>query len=101
MVNTDSEESSFENENHQAENLNHPILHQSHTYFFTAAQNPGYLHVKYLNLRKRRAQVFNCPSRKHRHQPINFTFRVGNVTVDMVNGEINIDKVCSGYSSTL
>ena len=60
---------------------------------FSAAQNPGYLHVKYLNLRKRRAQVFNCPSRKTEHQPIKFTFRVGNATVDMVNGEINIDKV--------
>ncbi len=61
--------------------------------YVTAAQNPGYIHVKYLNLRKRRAQVFNCPSRKLRHQPINFTFRAGNVTVDMVNGELNIDKV--------
>ena len=61
---------------------------------FTAADNPGFLHIKYLNPREGRAEVVNCPARnKATGGEISFTYRLGHVTVDMASGQITVGKV--------
>ncbi len=63
-------------------------------------QNPGFLRVKFLNLRERRAQLVNCPTRDKKSKSksksggkVSFTYRLGHVTVNMETGEIRIKKV--------
>ena len=62
--------------------------------WISAARNPGFLHIKYLNLRDRRAQIINCPSEnKSTAAKISFSYRLGHVAVDMVSGQITVNKV--------
>ena len=63
-------------------------------YFVLAKTNPGILHVKYLNLRRKTAHEFSCPSKDQSTKSgISFTYHLDGIALDMASGVMNVDEV--------
>ncbi len=58
-----------------------------------ARDNPGFLYIKYTNMRMGKAWIGYLPTRHYKMEPFSFRIRIDNVTVDLKNGEIFVDKV--------
>ncbi len=61
-------------------------------YNYSDQKNPGFLHVKFFNLRTKKIKLINVPSRKRAHESFQFDFDVGDVYVDMGIGTMIVSK---------
>ena len=57
---------------------------------FAATLNPGFLQVRFYNLRSHTLQLVEVPSRQNKTGPFNFTFKLGDVTYDMTSGLVDM-----------
>ena len=59
-------------------------------HFNSAPMNPGFLQVRFYNLRNHTLQLVEVPSRQVKTDPYNFSFKLGHVTYDMTSGLVDM-----------